>query len=205
LTELNEINFNHPESNLKIHSTGIKKYFEENPPQSISEAAAKIETLTGIKRGETRVRKFLKDPGFRFRRVGTVPAKALTEGKKTNRETFWSRELEPRLEEAKSGKRAVYFADAVHFVYGAFVACLWSLKRIFMPTPSGGNRYNVLGAVDAISHDLLTVCNTAYVNSLSVCELLELIVLRHLKERIPVTAVLDNARYQHDFVATMVY
>jgi transposase len=105
-------------------------------------------------------------------------------------------ELEPRLKEAKAGKRVVYFADAVHFVYGAFVACLWSLKRIFMPTPSGRNRYNVWGAVDAISHDLLTVCNTTYINALSVCELLELIALRHLKERIPVTVLLVS-RYQH--------
>ena len=28
------------------HSTTIEKYFEENPPQSISEAVAKIELLT---------------------------------------------------------------------------------------------------------------------------------------------------------------
>ncbi|GHU70890.1 hypothetical protein FACS189413_11880 [Bacteroidia bacterium] len=91
LAKLNEINFNQPESDLKAFSTAIEKYLAENPPQSISEAAAKIEALTGIKRGETQVRKFLKDKGFRFRRVGTVPSKALTEEKKTNRETFWSK------------------------------------------------------------------------------------------------------------------
>jgi transposase len=91
LARLNAINFNQPESDLKAFSTTIDKYLEENPPQSISEAAAKIETLTGIKRGETQVRKFLKDNGFRFRRVGTVPAKALTEEKKTSRETSWSK------------------------------------------------------------------------------------------------------------------
>lgn len=91
LKRLNEINFNQPERDLASYTTSIEKYFEENPPRSISEAAAKIESLTGIKRGETQVRKFLKDKGFRFGRVGTVPAKALTEEKKTNRETFWSR------------------------------------------------------------------------------------------------------------------
>jgi transposase len=91
LRRLKEINFNQPESDLKSYSSSIEKYFEENPPQSISEAAAKIEALTGIKRGETQVRKFLKDMGFRFRRVGTVPAKALTEEKKTSRENFWSK------------------------------------------------------------------------------------------------------------------
>jgi transposase len=105
-------------------------------------------------------------------------------------------ELVPRVEEAKAGKRVVYFADAVHFVYGAFVACLWSLKRVFMQTPSGRNRYNVLGAINAISHDLVTVCNTTYINAFSVCNLLERIALQHLKESIPVTVVLDNARYR---------
>jgi hypothetical protein len=83
------------------------------------------------------------------------------------------KELKPRLEEAKKGERVVYFADAVHFVHGAFIACLWCLTRIFIPTPSGRNRYNVLGAIDALSHDLVTVCNTTYINALSVCELLE--------------------------------
>jgi transposase len=91
LEKLNEINFYQPESKLKSFSTTIKKYLDENPPQSISEAAAKIEELTKVKRGETQVRKFLKDSGFRCRRVGTVPAKALTEEKKKNKENFWSR------------------------------------------------------------------------------------------------------------------
>ena len=58
---LNEINFNRTESDLAAYSTDIEKYLEENPPQSISDAAAKIEILTEIKRGETQVRKFLKN------------------------------------------------------------------------------------------------------------------------------------------------
>jgi transposase len=105
-------------------------------------------------------------------------------------------ELEPRLKEARSGKRIVYFVDAVHFVHGVFVACLWCLQRIFVPTPSGRSRYNVLGAINAISHDLLTVCNTTYINALSVCELLEKIALEKIQKGIPLTLVMDNARYQ---------
>jgi transposase len=76
---------------MQAYAVKIEQYFEENPPASIGEAVAKIEELTGIKRGETQVRKFLKDLKFRFRRVGTVPAKALTEEKKTNSGNFWSR------------------------------------------------------------------------------------------------------------------
>jgi transposase len=91
LEKLQEINFYHPTSELQSFSDKIATYFEENPPKSISEASAKIEELTGIKRGETQVRKFLKDMNFRFRRVGTVPAKALREEKKTSKENFWSK------------------------------------------------------------------------------------------------------------------
>jgi transposase len=90
LERLNEIKFHRPQSDMKQYSGSIKKYFNEHPLHFISEAAAKIEELTGMKRGETQVRKFLVNRGFKFRKVGTVPAKALTE-EKTNSESFWIR------------------------------------------------------------------------------------------------------------------
>jgi len=82
-------------------------------------------------------------------------------------------ELEPRLEEAKAEKRKVLFVDAAHFVMGAFLGYLWCIARIFIPSSSGRKRYNILGAIDAITHELTTVCNDTYINALSVCELLE--------------------------------
>jgi hypothetical protein len=112
---------------MKAYSGKTAKYFEENPPGR----SAKMEELTGIKRGKTQVRKFLKDINFRFRRIGTIPAKALTEGKNEQRK-FLEQELAPRLEEAQSEKRIVYFVDAVHFVHGVFIACLWCLQRIYV-------------------------------------------------------------------------
>jgi len=64
-----------------------------------------------------------------------------------------------------------------------------------MPTPSGRSRYNVLGALNAINHDLITKCNDTYVNACSLCELL--IEIRKINVgKIPVTLILDNARYQ---------
>jgi len=107
------------------------------------------------------------------------------------------KELKPRLDEAKKGERIVYFADAVHFVFGAFVACLWSITRIFVPTPSGRNRFNVLGAINAISKEFVSVCNTTYINAESVFELLGKIAEIHFGSTIPITIVLDNAKYQH--------
>ena len=73
----------------------------------------------------------------------------------------------PRLEEAKKNERSVYFVDASHFVWGAFVGRLWCYIRLFMPTPSGRSRYNVLGAINAITLDLITVCNETYINASS--------------------------------------
>ena len=104
-------------------------------------------------------------------------------------------DIEPRLKEAREGNRTVYFADASHFVCGAFLGCLWCVARMFVPTSPGRQRYNVLGAINAISHDLACVCNETYVNALTVCDLLRIIREKHTDSN-PITIVLDNAKYQ---------
>lgn len=88
----------------------------------------------------------------------------------------------------------VFFVDAAHFVYGAFLGFLWSFTRVFVKTPSGRKRFNVLGAVDAVSHKVTTICNETYINSGTVCELLR--KLANDYSRLPITIVMDNARYQ---------
>lgn len=52
----------------------------------------------------------------------------------------------------------------------------------------------MLGALNAITHELITITNEAYINSQSVCDLLWKITRLNLK--MPITLVLDNARYQ---------
>jgi transposase len=91
IDQLKVINFNRPQSDLQAFADSIENYFRANPPKSICEAAAKIKELTGIERKETQVRKFLKGMGFRHLKVGEVPAKALTEEKKTNSAGFWKK------------------------------------------------------------------------------------------------------------------
>ena len=65
IDRLKEVNFNKPSSELQDYSETLETYFKENPPSSIKEAVAIIEKLTGIKRCETQVRKFLKSLGFK--------------------------------------------------------------------------------------------------------------------------------------------
>jgi len=91
IDELRKLKFNRPQSQLIVHKDSLEKYFTENPPCSISHAAAKIKELTGIERKETQVRKFLKSNGFRCLQVGIIPAKAITEEKKTNKRNIWTK------------------------------------------------------------------------------------------------------------------
>ena len=84
--------------------------------------------------------------------------------------------------------------DAAHFVLGAYLGWLWCFARVIVRTPSGRQRFNVLGALHAITHQLVTVTNESYINATSVCELLEKIAALGLQT--PITLVLDNARYQ---------
>lgn len=98
------------------------------------------------------------------------------------------------MEEAREGKRVVFFADAAHFVLGAFLGMLWSFTRTFVRAPSGRQRFNVLAALNAITHELVMVTNDSYINAACVCDLLRQIAARNYA--VPVTIILDNARYQ---------
>lgn len=102
--------------------------------------------------------------------------------------------MEPRLKEAEAGKRTVYFVDAAHFVLQAFLGFLWCFQRIFIKAPCGRQRLNVLGALNAISHEVITVVNETYINAQSVCELL--VKIAQQRDSHPITLVMDNARYQ---------
>ena len=119
-----------------------------------------------------------------------LPAKADPEKQKK----FLEQEMQPRLEEAQAGKRVVLFGDAAHFVLAPFLGFLWSVVRVFIQAPCGRQRFNVLGALNAITHEIITVTNDAYITAQSVCELLEKIA--NLYVGIPITIFLDNARYQ---------
>jgi transposase len=111
---------------------------------------------------------------------------------------FLAEKLQPRLEEAKAGKRQVFFVDAAHCVFGTFLCCLWSFARLFVRAASGRQRFNVLGALNAVTRELIAVTNTTVVNTETMCELLRKIAERGLAG--PVTVVLDNARYQRNKV-----
>ena len=112
--------------------------------------------------------------------------------------TFYDNELKPRLDAAQTGDGHVFFVDAAHFVFGTFLCCLWSFQRIFVRAASGRQRFNVLGAWNAVTRELIAVTNTTVVNTETMCELLRKIAALGLTG--PITLVLDNARYQRNAV-----
>lgn len=90
IEKIKVINFYKPVSELTLHTEIIKDYFLKYPPASIKEATSKIEELTGLKRSEVQVAKFLKSIGLHRRKVGMVPGKADVEKQEDFKKNFKS-------------------------------------------------------------------------------------------------------------------
>lgn len=127
------------------HRASLETLLRAPPPASLKQAQALFAQATGLHRSVAQVRTFLLHLGVRCRRVGTIPAKADVAAQAA----FHDQELQPRLAQARAGKRAVFFVDAAHFVLAPFLGFLWSWTRLFLPAPSGRQRFNVLGALNA--------------------------------------------------------
>lgn len=83
--------------------------------------------------------------------------------------------------------------DASHFVYGGVLGVLWTAIRMLIPTGSGRQRLNVLGAIAYRTLQFHSVINIGSITTEEVCELLRKLRAAHRK---PISVVLDNARYQ---------
>lgn len=190
IDQLQQLNFSRPSSQLMEHRESLEESLKKNPPASIKQARRLIAAETMIQRSPTQVRNFLRHLGLKCRRVGMLPAKANVE----KQAAFLAQELQPRLAEATAGRRKVFFVDAAHFVLAPFLGFLWSVARIFIRAPSGRQRFNVLGALEAATKEIFLVTNQTYITSVQVCELLT--QLAAASTGLPLTVVLDNARYQ---------
>jgi len=191
LAKLKEVNGYRPTSQLTEHRESLETEFKARPPQTINEAVERIEEKTGLRRSPTQVRQFLKAMGMKRLKVGHVPAKADPPAQAA----FLEEKLQPRLEEAQQGQRHVFFMDAAHFVLQPFLGFLWCFARVFIQAPSGRQRLNVLGALHATSRQIITVTNEDYINAETVVSLLRQLAAAF--SDLPITIVLDNARYQH--------
>lgn len=116
IEQLKKFGYQGMSSELDKHGIPLESYFKEHPPRTVAEAQYVIQEQTGIERCPTQIQAFLKRLGMKCRKVGSVPGHAASPDKQAEQETFKTHELEPRLAEAKAGKRRVLFMDAAHFV-----------------------------------------------------------------------------------------
>ncbi len=180
-----------PGSSLEQYCDLIFTHLDQHPVQSINQAVAVIEDLTGIKKSPTRIRHFLTSHGYSYRKPGQIPGKADAD----KQQQWLEDDLEPYIKQARGGLCHLLFCDAAHFTLGAFLCMIWCRTRIFLRTAAGRNRINVLGAMDAISKRVTTHINTTYVTAQTIVDFL--IQLKEQYARLPIVLVMDNARYQH--------
>ena len=128
-------------------------------------------------------------------RLAALPAQKNIEEHVRTQAEFLKHELEPRLAEARAGRRQFYFVDAAHFVLGNFPGWVWAAAAVFIKAAAGRQRYSVLGAWNAAANALLTVVTEATVNAATMSELLEKVA--RAGYGVPITLALDNAKYQH--------
>jgi len=191
LAALCKVGYGTNKSELDQHSFSIMESFNGAPPVNVAEALSRIEELTGVKRGMTQVRTFMRNQGLRYRQMGHIPAKA-----DVQKQRQWMEEtMEPVIAAALRNECHLFYVDAAHFVLGAFICAVWSVARMFIKSAAGRNRINVLGAVHAVTKELTTLINTDYINAGTIVDF-----LNQLKDKysdLPIFIVLDNARYQH--------
>jgi len=100
IERLKQIRFHRPSSKLMDHAVILGIDFREHLPASINAAISAIETLTGIRRSPTQVRIFEK--------IGDEMSKGWcvsSQGESRCAGSLPIKQLEPRIEEAKAGKR----------------------------------------------------------------------------------------------------
>ena len=181
-----------PSSSVEPFLEEITRSLTENPVATAKEAAHRICQISKVQLSQEQSRRIMKRLGMAYRKTAAIPGKADPQLQLQ----FLQDELLPRLEEAREGKRRVFFVDAAHFVLGTFLGMIWCLSRLFVRGGSGRQRYSILGAVETRDHDFVSVRTEGSVNSQSLCELIEAISLKYPGE--PITLVMDNARYQHN-------
>jgi transposase len=64
---------NRPVSEMAAFRESIRESFEKQPARTVAEAGERIFQLTGLRRGPSQVRKFVKTLGLKYQRVRMVP------------------------------------------------------------------------------------------------------------------------------------
>jgi len=187
---LKKLNRNGQPGKLHTCTEQIKASLAEKPVRTLKEAKAGIKELTQIDLSLPQIGEYLIQIGIRRRKVKQIPDKTDIE----EQERFKKEQLEPLIEKAQQKEIHVFFVDAAHFVLKPFLGFLYCLRVLFVKASAGRKRYNVSGALHSITKDITTITNCTYINSYSMCALLDKLTAEYID--LPIYIILDNAGYQ---------
>ena len=88
---------------LQPYDESLEAHFQEFPPHTCAQAQEVIEQMTGVRRGLTQVRMFLRGMKMKYRKCGFVPGKADTPEKMVEQEEYLKKNSKPSCQRPKQG------------------------------------------------------------------------------------------------------
>ena len=88
-------------NSLHPHATSLEQHFRQNPPATCAQAQQVIATQTGVRRGLTQGRAFLRRLKMKYRKTGFVPGKADTSEKQAEQAAFLKKTSNPNWPKRK--------------------------------------------------------------------------------------------------------
>ena len=151
-----------------------------------------VEKQWQVKYDLSGMHKLLKRLGFSYKKNRLVPSKANSELQRQF--VHWLNGLRVRM----GADDLLMYGDAVHFKHNAEAGYGWSLKGFphLIPSNTGRQRYNVVGAYDPQTHQYYFMLTGDNINQDKMIEFLD-----GLRQKFPdkknIYLILDNASYNH--------
>ena len=95
LDGLRQLGYEGRPNSLPPHAASLEQHFRQNPPSTCAQAQQVIATQTGVRRGLTQVRAFLRRLKMKYRKSGFVPGKADTPEKQAEQAVFLKKTSNP--------------------------------------------------------------------------------------------------------------
>ncbi len=184
---------NYKGSEPKLNSEqryALKIELATNIYNTATQAIAWVEKQWNICYSVDGMHKLLKRLGFTYKKNRLVPSQADPE--KQRHFIQWFRKISSEL----GPNDRIYFSDAAHVKHNAEAGYAWSLsgKPHRIPTNSGRQRYNVLGAYCIQTHEHLFILTEDNINQYKMIELIEKLRTKHPGEG-EIYLIMDNASY----------
>jgi len=151
-----------------------------------------VEQQWGVQYKVRGMQALLKRLGFSYKKNRLIPSKADPELQRLF--VQWLAGLRERLGPAA----LIMFSDAVHFKHNAEAGYGWSLlgEPHHIPSNTGRQRYNVLGAYEPQSHDHYFMLTPDNINQEKIIEFLALL-RANFPDKKKIYLIFDNASYNH--------